>query len=147
MWVILTLTSRVIFCFHLTKSINIKPDLLFYLRALITVFKNCLIWHYDSTCHKCLPSFVKLGFADKHSILSITNDSYPLPKVIFIFYPYEQVKLQIYLQHIYSQFFLYGVFNILMLSANNCCQHTKSQVVKFFIPKPMKAKSLWTLLS
>ena len=50
--------------------------------------------------------FVKLRIADKHSIFSITNDSYPLPKVIFIFYPNKQVKLQIYLQHIYSQFFL-----------------------------------------
>ena len=43
----------------------------------------------------------------KHSILSITNDSYPLSKIILIFYPYERVKLQIYLQHIQSQFFLW----------------------------------------
>ena len=63
------------------ESINMQQDLLLYLRALIA-FKIRLIWYYDSTFHKCLPSIVKLGFADKHSILSITNDSYLLPKVI-----------------------------------------------------------------
>ena len=62
---------------NLTKSINIKQDLLLYLPALITAFKIRLIWHYDSTCHKCLLSAVKLDFADKHSILSITNYCYP----------------------------------------------------------------------
>ena len=53
------------------KNINIKQDLLLYLRALITDFKIRQLWQYVSQ----MPSF-SCVFTDKHSILSITNDSY-----------------------------------------------------------------------
>ena len=77
---------------------------------------------------RCFLTFHSL----QHSILSITNDSYPLLKVIFIFYLYELVNLQIYLQHIYSQFFLWTHCIVFLLSvAKN--EYISKQTILFII--------------